>query len=105
MFYKDTLVHKLEYAFADFKKFVNKYANGLDLYLVENYDDIPRLIKNARNKLDHGNKKNAIQADELMATVTVRTIVYFMILKGVGLQGNKLARCMNNMFFIPLVSE
>lgn len=103
--YNDTLLHRLEYAFADFKKFVAEYTNNPALYLGNDYDAIPKLIKNARNKLDHGSKKNEVYANELISTVTVRIVIYFMILKSAGLRGKKLAKCMNNFFSIPLIVE
>lgn len=101
--YNDTLLHRLEHAFADFRKFITKYAVNPDLYLVENYDDIPKLIKDARNKLDHGSKKNEVYTKELVSTITVRIVVYFMILKSAGLRGKSLAKCMNNFFAIPVI--
>lgn len=101
--YNDTLLHRLEYAFADFKEFVAEYTDNPALYLGNDYDAIPKLIKNARNKLDHGSKKNEVYANELMSTITVRIVVYFMILKSAGLRGKKIAKCMNNFFSIPLI--
>lgn len=101
--YNDTLLHRLEYAFAGFKKFISKYTDTPELYLGEDYNAIPKRIKNARNALDHGSKKNEVFAGELISTVLVRIVTYFMILKSAGLTGKKLARCMNNLFPIPLV--
>lgn len=103
--YKDTLLHKLEYAFNDFRKFVERYTDSPDFYLGKNYDSIPGVIKTARNKLDHGDKKNEVFTHELYATITVRTVVYYMILRSIGVSGKRLAKCVGKLFNIPLIIE
>ena len=94
--YKDILKSKLEYALEDFEKLYNtKVREHTDIKFdfKDNYKDMPTRIKNARNKLDHGNTKVKISYDVLNDTILLRAITYFMILKKAGLKRINIMKC------------
>ena len=94
--YKDILKSKLEYALKDFEKLYNtKIREHIDIKFdfKDNYKDMPTRIKNARNKLDHGNTKVKISYDVLTDTILLRAVTYFMILKKAGLKRANIMKC------------
>ena len=94
--YKDILKSKLEYALRDFEKLYDtKVREYIDIKFdfKDNYQDMPTRIKNARNKLDHGNTKVKINYDVLTDTILLRAITYFMILKTAGVSRKNIMKC------------
>lgn len=94
--YKDILRSKLEYALIDFEKLYNsKYGENMSIKydFKDNYKEMPIRIKNARNKLDHGNTKVEINYDVLTDTILLRAVTYFMILKKAGIKRADIMKC------------
>lgn len=95
-YYKGTLKEKLEYALNDYKTIMG------DSFILhrfsKNYENMPNKFKDARNALNHGNMKYQFSSDEYRHVGLVRSIIYMMILKKIGMDAQKIKECIIQMF-------
>lgn len=92
--YSDYLRNKIDFALFEFEKLYDESKDLVDIKFdfKDDYKEMPKRIKDARNHLDHGSTYH-FNGSELTDTYLLRAITYFMILKHAGVDNNNIMKC------------
>ena len=100
-YYKGTLKSKLDYALNVFEKMFEEndefWKQELEVHGGKDYKGVPERLKNARNKLSHGEKPKERQS--LYDTYLLRAITYMLILKKANVDDKTVVECIKALFF------
>ncbi|MBD5516609.1 MAG: hypothetical protein HDR06_18750 [Lachnospiraceae bacterium] len=97
--YKDTLKQRIELALNEFIEIYG--SENVKYNFLTNYEEMPERIKNSRNALDHGDREKRLSNNEYWDAELLRAIVYMMILKEAGIDGESLKHSLDKLSRVP----